>query len=62
VNDGNGDCGDACRGQLRSAAAVVGVAIPGNLSSNSVARDLYDKIRQRGASSGCDPLKNTKYK
>lgn len=62
VNNDGGDCGDACRQQLKDAARAIGITnFPNNLSDRSVARDFYNRIRTEGAQKECDPLKDTVY-
>lgn len=62
VNAEGGDCGEACRQQLKDAARVIGITnFPNNLSDRSVARDFYNRIRTEGAQKGCDPLRGTVY-
>lgn len=62
VNNG-GDCGDACRKQLKKAARSINISnIPSGLSDAGVARDFYRKIRDKGKEKGCDPLRQTSYR
>lgn len=62
VNGVGSTCSDACRSQLRSAAQVVKLGVPGNLDKIGVASAFYQKIRDTGARQGCDPLQGTRFK